>query len=95
MTKTQIVARIREISDLPDQECIDIVGLVFEFLAQALGQGRRVEIRGLGTFFTRRLRAFDCRGAFTDHPVPIPDRRTVRFRRSVVIDRALNPPKVS
>jgi len=49
-------------------------------LAQELAQGRRVELRGLGTFGTRQRRPSLGRVVKTGETVPIPSLRRVYFR---------------
>jgi integration host factor subunit beta len=57
-----------------------IVDKLLTTLAQELAQGRRVELRGLGTFGTRLRRPSLGRVVKTGQPVPIPSLRRVYFR---------------
>ncbi len=62
------------------REALVIVDKLFTTLGQELAAGRRVELRGLGTFGTRRRRPSLGRVIKTGQPVPIPSRRRVYFR---------------
>lgn len=63
-----------------NREATVIVDKILTTLAQELSQGRRVELRGLGTFGTRLRRPSLGRVVKTGEPVPIPALRRVYFR---------------
>ncbi|NPA94604.1 MAG: integration host factor subunit beta [Thermodesulfobacteria bacterium] len=51
MLKADIAKRLKEIHpEFTKQDLLEMVDLVFETMAEALEEGRRIEIRGFGSF---------------------------------------------
>lgn len=80
MNKAQLARRLAVKFGFTQREAQVIVDKLFTTLGQELAGGRRVELRGLGTFGTRRRRPSLGRVIKTGQAVPIPSRRRVYFR---------------
>ena len=54
MTRSELIQLLAEKKpDIPYKEMEKIVKTVFEYMAEALGKGDRIEIRGFGSFSIR------------------------------------------
>jgi len=80
MNKAQLARGLAQRFGFTQREALVIVDKLLTTLAQELAEGRRVELRGLGTFGTRRRRPSLGRVIKTGQPVPIPSRLRVYFR---------------
>jgi nucleoid DNA-binding protein len=80
MNKAQLARSLAVKFGFTQREALVIVDKLLTTLAQDLAEGRRIELRGLGTFGTRRRRPSLGRVIKTGQPVPIPARRRVYFR---------------
>ena len=57
-----------------------VVAVVLESIAQTLEKGARVELRGFGTFSTRKRDARVGRNPRTGEPVQVPEKHVPFFR---------------
>jgi integration host factor subunit beta len=80
MTKSDLIERIAEKNNLPKGRAEVLVNLVFECLEQALMRDERVEIRGLGSFETRRYGAYKGRNPRTGTSVAVKPKRLPFFK---------------
>ena len=80
MNKLDLIHRLSRRFGFLHREARVIVDSVLATLTQELVRGRRVELRGLGTFGTRQRRPSLGRVVKTGKTVPIPSRRRVYFR---------------
>ena len=90
MTRSQFINAVATRSGLPRQVAAQAVSLFFDTLTEALCEGRRIEIRGLGSF---RVKAFECRTAHnpkTGSPVEVAPKVRPSFRMGKEIRERLN-----
>ncbi len=81
MTKRDIVVRISNETGLVQQSVLDIVQKTLNYIAEAVAQGRKVELRNFGVFEVKVRKARVGRNPNqpgTD--VPIPQRAVVKFK---------------
>lgn len=81
MTKRDLVVRISEETGLVQQTVLDIVQKTLDYIAEAVAQGRKVELRNFGVFEVKIRRARVGRNPnspATD--VRIPPRAVVKFK---------------
>ncbi len=81
MTKRDIVVQISNETGLVQQQVLDIVQKTLNYIAQAVAQGRKVELRNFGVFEVKVRKARVGRNPNqpgTD--VPIPQRAVVKFK---------------
>ena len=65
------------------------VDIIIETMAESLNQGKRVEIRGFGSFSVRRRKARLTKNPKTGKIMDIPPRRTLHFAMSKSLKEAL------
>jgi len=65
------------------------VDIIIETMAESLNQGKRVEIRGFGSFSVRRRKARLTKNPKTGKIMDIPPRRSLHFAMSKSLKEAL------
>jgi integration host factor subunit beta len=80
MNKVILAHRVAKRFGFMNREAQVIVDMLLNTVAQELQKGRRVEIRGLGTFGTRQRKSSIGRVVKTGKFVPVPSLRRVFFR---------------
>jgi DNA-binding protein HU-beta len=85
MNKSQLVSAIAENSTVQKSEIKKIVDAVFNITEQTLEKGEKVVISGFGVFSVANVAERMGRNPRTGEKVPIPARRTVKFRSNTGI----------
>jgi integration host factor subunit beta len=80
MTKSDLVERVAELKSLPKGRAEAVVNMVFEALEQAMARDERIEVRGLGSFETRRYGAYKGRNPRTGDSVAVKPKRLPFFK---------------
>jgi integration host factor subunit beta len=80
MTKSDLVERLAELKNLPKGRAEAVVNVVFDALEQALARDERIEVRGLGSFETRRYGAYKGRNPRTGDSVAVRPKRLPFFK---------------
>ncbi|TMA73272.1 MAG: integration host factor subunit beta [Deltaproteobacteria bacterium] len=81
MTKRDLIDEIlTRYPRLSGGEAEVVVNLVLDSMADALAHGRRIEIRGFGSFVVRRRPAREGRNPRTGAPVALPERWVPFFK---------------
>ncbi len=90
MTRSQLIDVIASSRRLPRRTTEEVVDLVFQELQNALLDGRRVEIRGFGTWKPQRYGAYTGRNPRTGAPVEVAPKTLPVFKVSSVLHERLN-----
>lgn len=80
MTKSELIERLAERSDLPKKRAEEAVNCIFDALAESLADGRRIEIRGFGSFSLKQHRAYVGRNPKTGDEVPVARKHSIHFK---------------
>ena len=81
MTKRDLVVRISEETGLQQNQVLEVVQKILDYIAAAVGQGRKIELRNFGVFEVKVRKARVGRNP--NKPgidVPIPQRAVVKFK---------------
>lgn len=76
--------------DLRPDEVEQVVDIFFEEIAARLAEGGRVELRGFGTFSTRKREARTGRNPRTGEPVAVPEKSVPYFKPGKEMRERLN-----
>jgi integration host factor subunit beta len=90
MLKRELVDAVAE--QLPDyykQDVAQAVDIILEEISQALTEGRRVEIRGFGSFSVRMRKPRTTKNPKTGKIMDIPARKTLHFTMSKSLKEVL------
>lgn len=90
MIKAELIREIHTKHQLPIDKAETVVNRFFDTLADALKQGRRVEIRGFGTFQLREYDGYMGRNPRTGDSVTVPPKRLPFFKSGKEIRDYLN-----
>ena len=81
MTKSGLIEMVAELaSHLSKKDTEVVVNTIFDAMTEALKQGRRIEIRGFGSFQVKVREAREGRNPKTGEEVQIPAKRTPFFK---------------
>lgn len=80
MKKSDLIAHVAQEEALPIQDAHRIVETVFDVIRSALAEGRRVELRGFGSFRVKRYGAYKGRNPKTGEPVAVAAKTLVLYK---------------
>jgi nucleoid DNA-binding protein len=81
MTKRDLVIRISSETGLVQQQVLDVVQKTLDYIAEALAEGKTVELRNFGVFEVKTRKARVGRNPNApETDVPIPARSVVKFK---------------
>jgi len=90
MTKPELMDELAKATSLTKQESAVIVETVFECITAALVKGKKVELRGFGTFKVRQHRSRTARNPKVGTAVYVPAKKVPRFKTSKELRDLLN-----
>ena len=68
-----------------------VIDLFSNNIAKALKQGKKVELRGFGTFFVKKIKEkYSARNPKTGELIYIPEKNKVRFKASKILKKKIN-----
>jgi nucleoid DNA-binding protein len=79
MTKSQLLEKLAERSDLTKQQAAAALDALVALVVEHVKQGEPVKIPGLGTFKKRETKARTGRNPQTGAPIQIPARKKAAF----------------
>jgi integration host factor subunit beta len=81
MTKSELIERLcRAEGLLSRQQAESVVNVIFDSMVQALQDGEKIEIRGLGSFTIRERKAREARNPKTGDALVIPAKKIPFFK---------------
>jgi len=80
MNKLDLIATLKNETELTKTEAATIVDLFFNEMANALAKGDRVEIRGLCSFYVKKYKAYAGRNPKTGEKVKIRPKKMPFFK---------------
>lgn len=89
MLKKELVDKISDNLALQKQDVSVAVDIILESMAEALSDGRRVELRGFGSFSTRKRKARQTKNPRTGVMMDIGERNTIHFTMSKSLKESL------
>lgn len=82
MTKADLVADIAGKTGLDKEDVSKVVESLMESVKESLVEGKRIELRGFGTFLVRKRAAKVARNISKQESITIPERRVPAFKPS-------------
>lgn len=90
MLKRELVNEVAaQLNDYYKQDIAQAVDVILEEISAALIEGRRVEIRGFGSFSVRNRKPRSTKNPKTGKIMHIPDRKTLHFTMSKSLKEVL------
>lgn len=90
MNKSELVAKVAELSELKKAEADKAVKAVFEAIAEELKAGKKVQVIGFGTFETRERAARQGRNPQTGAAIKIKASKAPAFKAGKALKVAVN-----
>tara|TARA_Y100001935_G_scaffold160240_1_gene131835 strand:+ start:435 stop:716 length:282 start_codon:yes stop_codon:yes gene_type:complete len=76
---------------LNNKELEEVINIFCETIENELKQGRKIELRGFGTFFIKKVKEkYNARNPNTKELIYVPEKNKVRFRPSQKLKRFIN-----
>jgi DNA-binding protein HU-beta len=80
MTKVELIDKVAEGLGLPKREIEKMLDKLISTIQNALKEGRKVSVAGLGTFIVKEKKARLARNPKTGESVQVPAKRAPKFR---------------
>jgi nucleoid DNA-binding protein len=80
MTKRDLVIRISNETGLVQQQVLEVVQKTLDYIAEAVAQGKKVELRNFGVFEVKARAARKARNPRTGQRVDVPEKFVVTFK---------------
>jgi nucleoid DNA-binding protein len=90
MNKKELIKRVSRMCGLNRANTEKAVNCVFDAITDALVDGERVQLTGIGTLFIKSRRAYEMKNPRTKKSVPIPETRAIGFNISKAMKQQLN-----
>jgi integration host factor subunit beta len=90
MTKADLVGEVSRVITASRKDAETIVETIFDGIVQALRADEKIEIRGFGSFRTRRRRGRMGRNPKTGERVEVPPKRVPYFKPSKELKDLIN-----
>jgi len=87
--KKELVDQISNDLEIHKQDVNVAVDIILDSMAEALAEGRRVELRGFGSFSTRSRKARQTKNPRTGVMMDIGERKTIHFTMSKSLKETL------
>ena len=80
MNKLELIAILREQTDISKDESVSIVNIFFNKMAEVLARGDRVEVRGLCSLYVKKYKGYIGRNPKTGEKVKIGTKKLPFFK---------------
>lgn len=90
MNKSELIKALADENALSNEEAATIVETFFDCMKDALSQGNRVEIRGLGSFKIKNYEGYSGRNPKTGKMVQVAPKKLPFFRAGKELKEFLN-----
>ncbi|MFM8440168.1 MAG: HU family DNA-binding protein [Acidobacteriota bacterium] len=90
MTKADLVERVAKEAEMTKKDAEQLVEIVFESIIGSLNEGKKIELRGFGSFRVRQRNARKGRNPKTGDSVSIPAKRVAYFKPGKELKELIN-----
>ncbi len=90
MKRSELEKELADKFHLQPQQSEQIVDTVIEHMTEVLQDGKRIEIRGFGSFFTKEYKPYSGRNPRTGETVEVQPKKLPHFRPSKELIKKLN-----
>ena len=92
MSKPELIRKLKEKNpNLIQSELESVIDNFCQNLEQALRDYKRIELRGFGTFFVKKIKEkYSARNPKTGEIIYVPEKNKVRFKPSKKLTKILN-----
>ena len=90
MTKADLIEEVSAVGKIPRNESVVIVEAIFERIVRSLSSGNKIQIRGFGSFGTRRHPPREIPNPKTGARVEVPSKQIPYFEPSKGLKKFVN-----
>ena len=92
MSRQNLIKKLKKKNpNLNNKETEEIINIFCETIEKGLKQGRKIELRGFGTFFIKKIKEkYNARNPKTKELIYVPRKNKVRFRPSRKLKNFIN-----
>ncbi len=90
MNKIELIAALRQRSDISKSEAAAVVDLIFDQMVLTLTRGDRVEVRGLCSFYVKEYKSYTGRNPKTGEKVKIEPKKLPFFKAGKELKERVN-----
>lgn len=80
MNKSELIEKLAIAKNIPLKRAEEVVNLVFSSMTDALTEGDRIEIRGLGSFVVKDYGTYTGRNPKTGQPIKVEPKKLPFFK---------------
>jgi integration host factor subunit beta len=80
MNKSELVEQLAVKKDITNKRAEEVVNLIFASMTEALAEGDRIEIRGLGSFVIKDYDSYTGRNPKTGQPITVSPKKLPFFK---------------
>ncbi len=80
MNKSELIETLAERSRITKKRAEEVVNLIFDSMVQAMVQGDRIEIRGLGSFVVKEYGSYTGRNPRTGESIQVKPKKLPFFK---------------
>ena len=80
MNKSELVEQVSERAAITKKQAESLVNAMFDTITKGLVEGKRVEIRGFGSFRSKSYKSYTGRNPRTGEPIEVPSKRLPTFK---------------
>jgi len=93
MNKSDLIEILSKNNNIPIRKAELIIEAFFDFIVKSIKEGKRVEIRGLGSFYGKSYKAYMGRNPNTGEKILVPPKILPLFRAGRELKNLLNQKK--
>ena len=90
MNKLELISALKAETNISQAEAAKVVQIVFDSMADAMGEGKRIEIRGLCSFFVKNYKSYTGRNPKTGEKVIIRPKKLPFFKSGKELKERIN-----
>ncbi len=92
MSRQNLIKNLKKkIPSLNNKEIEEVINIFCETIEKGLKQDQKIELRGFGTFFIKRIKEkYNARNPNTKELIYVPEKSKVRFRPSRKLKNFVN-----
>ncbi len=90
MNKSELIERLSQKTELGLTQAEDVMNLIMDHMRQALADGRRIEIRGFGSFVVKEYKPYTGRNPKTGDKISVSGKRLPHFKIGKELRERLN-----
>ena len=92
MSKLRLIKKLKKSYPKLNQEDIeDVINIFLSSLKKGLREGKKIELRGFGTFFIKKIKEkYTSRNPKTGELIYVPEKNKVRFKPTKGLKELLN-----